>query len=61
MSNDKKETTTTTDTTEKPLTAWELQEIRQYGCCSKARRVFCVCRVKMHCPDHGSRCHGSHD
>jgi len=35
--------------------------LRGYRCCAKATQVFCVCRVKTTCPDHGDRCHGSHD
>ena len=34
---------------------------RDQPCCNKAQKVFCVCRVSYNCPDHGSRCHGSHD
>ena len=36
-------------------------ELRRHACCSKARRVFCVCRIRTECPDHGTRCNGSHD
>lgn len=35
--------------------------LQGYRCCPKAGQVFCVCRVKTTCPDHGDRCHGSHD
>lgn len=39
-----------------------LPEWRREGyCCAKAVRVFCVCIVSTNCPDHGSRCRGSHD
>ncbi len=30
-------------------------------CCEKAIPVFCVCYLSYTCPDHGGRCHGTHD
>ena len=30
-------------------------------CCPKAVGVSCVCEVSYSCPDHGTRCRGSHD
>lgn len=32
-------------------------------CCPKAKKseMFCVCTIMTSCPDHGSRCHGTHD
>lgn len=31
------------------------------GCCDKAILRNCVCSYSTTCPDHGVRCHGSHD
>jgi hypothetical protein len=35
--------------------------ITQHRCCPKATRVPCMCEVSWTCPDHGTRCRGSHD
>ena len=54
----------------KPIVVWkhypEKKDRWLFGCpypacCGKAKVVFCVCRVRYSCPDHGDRCHGSHD
>lgn len=39
---------------------------RNPPCCDKAREIvkgaeFCVCACRAYCPDHGTRCIGSHD
>lgn len=34
---------------------------KEYMCCEKAIPSPCVCFVCIFCPDHGKRCHGSHD
>ena len=33
----------------------------RHACCYKAQAVFCVCLLCMKCPDHGFKCHGTHD
>lgn len=30
-------------------------------CCAKAVRQQCVCAESWTCPDHGTKCHGTHD
>ena len=39
---------------------WRAQ-YRKYLCCDKAIPTHCVCIVRTMCPDHESRCNGSHD
>lgn len=34
---------------------------KQWICCDKAIPANCVCMVRTMCPDHGDRCHGTHD
>lgn len=42
--------------------AWQVTEgITRSRCCPKAEVVPCVCEVSYTCPDHGTRCKGSHD
>lgn len=42
--------------------AWQVNEgITRSRCCPKAEVVPCVCEVSYTCPDHGTRCKGSHD
>ena len=36
-------------------------KITQGRCCPKAVVVPCVCEVSYNCPQHGTRCRGSHD
>lgn len=31
------------------------------ACCDKALPTFCVCMFRSICPEHGDKCHGSHD
>jgi hypothetical protein len=35
--------------------------VERYGCCDKAELRQCNCLVSTVCPDHGIRCHGTHD
>jgi hypothetical protein len=35
--------------------------VGRYGCCDKAQLRRCNCHVSTECPDHGIRCHGTHD
>ncbi len=30
-------------------------------CCEEARPATCVCEVRVMCPVHGNKCHGTHD
>jgi hypothetical protein len=39
----------------------EVQSIAGHRCCPKAVGVPCMCEVSYTCPDHGTRCVGSHD
>lgn len=39
----------------------EVQGIAGHRCCPKAVGVPCMCEVSYTCPDHGTRCVGSHD
>jgi hypothetical protein len=32
-----------------------------YICCAQAIPIHCVCRVSTQCPEHGRKCHGTHD
>lgn len=42
--------------------AWQVIEKVSMGrCCTKAQGRPCVCEVSYTCPDHGTRCIGSHD
>lgn len=38
-----------------------VQSISGGRCCPNAKVVPCMCEVSYNCPDHGVRCHGSHD
>lgn len=38
-----------------------LDRISGGRCCPKAEQVPCMCEISYFCPDHGSRCKGSHD
>lgn len=40
---------------------FDFDKFRGRGCCDKAIPVFCVCRLKTLCPDHGHICRGTHD
>lgn len=37
------------------------EQLKRYACCEKAVHVGCVCMYSTDCPEHGRRCHGSHD
>ena len=37
------------------------EQISGGRCCPKAVRQPCACDVSFSCPDHGTRCRGSHD
>ena len=42
--------------------AWQVaMSIAGHRCCPKAVGVPCMCEVSYTCPDHGTRCVGSHD
>ena len=38
-----------------------IKTIAGHRCCPKATGVPCMCEVSYTCPDHGTRCVGSHD
>jgi hypothetical protein len=44
-------------------TGFDLNKFSQRlgNCCDKAIPRPCVCRIKTMCPEHGLKCHGSHD
>lgn len=35
--------------------------LKFYACCDKAEQRPCVCEYSTTCPEHGDRCHGTHD
>ncbi len=38
-----------------------VEKLKRYACCDKAVETMCVCTYSTECPDHGQRCHGTHD
>jgi hypothetical protein len=41
--------------------AYQRSLVHDMACCPKAAFRGCVCYVSFTCPDHGARCHGTHD
>lgn len=41
--------------------AYQASTVHDLACCPKAVFRKCVCYVSFECPDHGTRCHGTHD
>jgi len=37
------------------------ERLKRVACCEKAVEVHCVCDISIECPDHGRKCHGTHD
>lgn len=37
------------------------EQLARFACCEKAVPTNCVCFYSTKCPDHGQRCHGTHE